>query len=132
MVTQSRRGTLRKLRSVSLLVVAGGLAALALAVSAAGGPAATAQTPQKITVTMTEFKFVLKPKTAKKGTVVFTVVNRGTVVHDFKIAGKKTSRIRAGKRGTLRVTFKKTGRFPYLCTLPSHAPAGMKGVLVIR
>ena len=81
---------------------------------------------------MTEFKFTLLPKTAKKGTVVFSVVNKGKIAHDFKIAGKKTAKVAAGKRATLRVTFKRAGRFPYICTLPSHAPAGMKGVLVVK
>ena len=107
-------------------------AALVLAVTALAGPSKEAVTPPRITVNATEFKFALLPKTAKKGTVVFSVVNKGKIAHDFKIAGKKTAQIAAGKRGTLRVTFKRTGRFPYLCTLPSHAPAGMKGVLVVK
>jgi uncharacterized cupredoxin-like copper-binding protein len=38
----------------------------------------------------------------------------------------------AGKRGTLRVTFKKAGRYRYICTLPSHAVAGMAGVLIVK
>jgi uncharacterized cupredoxin-like copper-binding protein len=107
-------------------------AALVLAVSALAGPSRDTVTPPRITVNATEFKFALLPKTAKKGTVVFSVVNKGKIAHDFKIAGKKTAIIAAGKRGTLRVTFKRRGRFPYLCTLPSHAPAGMKGVLVVK
>jgi plastocyanin len=107
-------------------------AALVLAVSAFGGATSEAATPPRVTVNMTEFKFAFVPKTAKKGTVVFNVVNKGTVAHDFKIAGKKTAQVAAGKRTTLRITFKKAGRFPYLCTLPSHAPAGMKGVLVVK
>ena len=107
-------------------------AALVLTVSAFGGATGTAVTAPRVTVSMTEFKFALKPKTAKKGAVVFTVVNKGTVAHDFKIAGKKTRNVAAGKRTTLRITFKKAGRYPYLCTLPSHAPAGMKGVLVVK
>ncbi len=119
------------LRGGLVLTAAGVLAALALSGAASGEPAATAQTPQKVTVTMTEYKFVLRPKTVKQGTVVFTAINKGSVAHDFKISGKKTSKIKAGKRGTLRVTFAKAGRFPYTCTLPSHAPAGMKGVLVV-
>jgi uncharacterized cupredoxin-like copper-binding protein len=107
-------------------------AALVLAVSAFAGPSRDAVTPPRVTVNMTEFKFTLLPKTAKKGTVVFAVVNKGKIAHDFKIAGKKTAKIAAGKRATLRVTFKRAGRFPYICTLPSHAPAGMKGVLVVK
>ena len=107
-------------------------ASLVLAVSAFGGATGTAATPARVTVNMSEFKFALLPKTTKKGAVVFTVVNKGKVAHDFKIAGKKTPNVAAGRRTTLRVTFKRAGRFAYLCTIPGHAPAGMKGVLVVK
>jgi uncharacterized cupredoxin-like copper-binding protein len=115
-----------------VLVAVGALAASAAAASAFGGQAPQVATPQKVTVTMTEFKFALKPKTAKKGVVVFTALNKGTVAHDFKILGKKTPNVAAGGRRTLRVTFKKAGRYKYLCTLPSHAAAGMRGTLIVR
>ena len=94
-------------------------------------PARQSATTTRVTVKMTEFKFALTPKSAKKGIVVFTLVNAGKLEHDLKILGKKSPKIAKGKRGTLRVTFTKAGRFPYLCTLPGHAPAGMKGVLVV-
>jgi len=112
-----------------IVLVAVGAVALAVSVSALAGSAATAQ---RVTVDMSEFKFVVKPKTVKPGVVVFAVANKGNIAHDFRIAGKKTAVIAAKKNGTLRVTFKKAGRYPYLCTLPSHAPAGMKGVLVVK
>jgi uncharacterized cupredoxin-like copper-binding protein len=115
-----------------VLVAAGALAASAAAASASGGSAPQAATPLKITVTMTEFKFALKPRTAKKGVVVFTALNKGSVAHDFKILGKKTPNVAPGGRRTLRVTFRKAGRYKYLCTLPSHAQAGMKGTLIVR
>lgn len=123
---------LRKTRMWSTFAAVGAIAALTLAVSASAGRTGSAQTPLKIAVGMTEFKFALKPKAASKRLVVFAVKNNGTIAHNFKIAGKKTPVIAAGKRGTLRVTFKKAGRYPFLCTLPSHAPAGMKGVLVVK
>jgi plastocyanin len=115
-----------------VLVAAGALAASAAAASASGGQAPQTTTPLKVTVTMTEFKFALRPRTAKKGVVVFTAINRGTVAHDFKIKGKKTPNVAAGARRTLRVTFTKAGRYAYICTLPSHAQAGMKGTLIVR
>jgi len=123
-----------EMRKGPAIVAAGvaALTALVLAVSAAAGPAEPAQTPLKISVAMTEFKFALKPKTATKRLVVFAVKNNGSIAHDFKIAGKKTAVVAAGKSRTLRVTFKKAGRYPFLCTLPSHAPAGMKGVLIVK
>jgi plastocyanin len=77
-------------------------------------------------VKASEFKFVLSRKSARHGTVIFKVVNKGHIAHDFKIGGKKTPLLKPGKSATLRVTLKK-GSFKYLCTVPGHAAAGMKG-----
>ena len=118
---------------IVLVVGLGAVAALAVAVSALGAGAAGSATPQRVTVAASEFKFVVAPKTVKKNAVItFAVTNKGTIGHDFKIGGKKSAVIAAGKKGTLKVTFKKAGRYPYLCTLPSHAAAGMKGVLTVK
>ena len=118
----------------STLVFLGALVALAAAFSASGGPALqTATTTVAVTAGKpAELKFTLSKKTIPKGTGVFKVANKGTTSHDFKIAGKKTSTITAGKSSTLRVSFTKAGKYPYLCTLPGHAAAGMKGVLVVK
>jgi uncharacterized cupredoxin-like copper-binding protein len=114
----------------SIVLVATAVAGLAVAVSALAGPAAT---PQRVAVGMSEFKFTVKPKTVKKGTaVVFALTNRGRIAHDFRIRGRKSPLVAAGRRGTLRVTFTKAGRYRYICTLPSHAVAGMSGVLVVK
>ena len=65
------------------------------------------------------------------GAVTFVVTNKGHTTHDFKIKGKKTPFLSPGKSATLKVVFPK-GKFPYLCTIPGHAAAGMKGVLTVR
>lgn len=119
-------GSLRKV----FLVAGVALGALALAVSALGGAA-------KASVTVTagkpaELKFTLSPKSVAKGHVIFKVSNKGKLEHDFKVAGKRTPRLKTGKSATLSVTFKKAGRYPYLCTVPGHAAGGMKGVLVVK
>ena len=82
-----------------------------------------------------EFRFSipLLKRTVRKGVTTFTVTNRGTVNHDFKILGKKTLQIAPGKvRRVLTVTFTRTGKFTYICTLPSHALSGMKGTLTVQ
>ena len=84
-----------------------------------------------VKVTASEFKFVLSPTSAKAGSVTFTVVNKGHLGHDFAIAGKKTAVIAPGKTGTLTVTLK-AGKYPYKCTVPGHAAAGMKGIFVVK
>ena len=80
-----------------------------------------------------EFFFKLSTRSiARPGTVAFTFKNVGHVVHDFKIDGKKTPLIQPGQTARLVVTFKKTGKYPYLCTLLGHAAAGMRGVFAVR
>jgi uncharacterized cupredoxin-like copper-binding protein len=86
-----------------------------------------------ISVTGKEFSFHLsKTSIPKPGTVTFSFRNAGTMKHDFDIGGKKTPLIRPGKTARLTVTFHKKGRFRYLCTVPGHAQAGMKGVFTVR
>jgi uncharacterized cupredoxin-like copper-binding protein len=120
-----------RLAAIGLLVAALGFAAAIFAFSPAQASGTAQRRPVTVTVTATEFKFKLSRKTVPVGVVVFKVVNRGKIAHDFKIAGKKTPLIKAGKSATLRVTFKKKGRYAYLCTVPGHAAAGMKGVLAV-
>jgi uncharacterized cupredoxin-like copper-binding protein len=86
----------------------------------------------RITVAASEFKFVFSKRSIPAvGTVIFTVVNKGKISHDFKIAGKKTPNIAPGKSAKLTVKFTKKGHFGYLCTLPGHAGAGMKGTFSV-
>src|SRR5207245_3591710 len=79
-----------------------------------------------ITVVMMDFHFRLsKTKNVPRGTVVFKLVNKGKVPHNFRIAGKTSKLIAPGKSGTLTVVFTKKGSYTYLCTVPGHAKLGM-------
>lgn len=78
------------------------------------------------------FEFVLSKNRVPKGKVIFTLVNRGQIAHDFAIHGKKSELIQPGKTGLLTVVFRRAGRYPYRCTVPGHAEAGMKGVLTVH
>jgi uncharacterized cupredoxin-like copper-binding protein len=113
-----------RLRFLPLALLA---AAVALMLAPSAAPRTTATT---VAVTATEFKFVLSKHTVPHGTVVFKVVNRGMLPHNFKISGHKTALIASGKSATLKVTLTK-GSKPYLCTVPGHATSGMKGVLKV-
>jgi uncharacterized cupredoxin-like copper-binding protein len=116
-----------KARSFTLAVVA---VVVALLYAPVASPNATAQQVTTVTVTMKEFKFTLSKKIVPHGTVVFKLVNKGALPHNFKIGGKKSLMIGKGKTGTLRVTLSK-GSKAYLCTVPGHAVAGMKGTLKV-
>jgi uncharacterized cupredoxin-like copper-binding protein len=115
----------KKVVAAALLI---GLAACVIAVVPALGSRAATTT---VTVRASEFKFVLSKRHAPKGTVFFKVTNKGTIAHDFKINGKKTRLLPRGKSTTLKVIFSKAGKFRYLCTVPGHAAAGMKGTFTV-
>jgi uncharacterized cupredoxin-like copper-binding protein len=127
-ITDSRLREEEPLMSlIAKSVVLAVLVSLVVTVSALAGSSAT-------TVSVTagkpsEFRFTLSRKTVPKGSVTFKVANRGTMSHDFKIAGKKTKLLAKGKTATLTASFSKAGRYAYLCTVPGHAAGGMKGVL---
>jgi uncharacterized cupredoxin-like copper-binding protein len=112
------------------------LATAAIAVLALAG-AAPASTTRAATTTIQvkagEFYFKLSSKTLKKpGAVTFVVKNVGRVDHDFKIDGKKTKLLKPNATVKLTVTFKKAGKYPYLCTVIGHAAAGMQGTFTVR
>lgn len=112
--------------------VALAMAAFALAAPALAGPTHHGQaTGSTIKVTAKEFKFTLSPATARAGAVTFTIVDKGKLPHDFSIAGKKSKIVDPGQTTKLTVTLK-AGKYPYKCTIPGHAAAGMKGTLVVK
>jgi|SRR5689334_5407633 nitrite reductase (NO-forming) len=115
----------RRSVAVAILVVLGALALVPVATSRS-----TATTTVNVTALDT-LKFKLSKTSAPAGKVVFKVKNGGHLGHDFKIAGKKTPMLAGGKTATLTVTLKK-GKFPYLCTVPGHAAAGMKGTFTAK
>ena len=118
------------MRSKGLVAILAGIAAvLVIALPASARTSATV-----VTVTAgkpAELKFTLSKKTVSTGKVTFKVTNKGTLEHDFKIAGKVTPKLKPGKTVSLTVTLKK-GKAPYLCTIPGHAAAGMKGVITVK
>jgi len=111
--------------AVLAVLVSLGAVAVALASSSATAVSVTAGKPS-------EFRFTLSKKTVPKGSVTFRVSNRGTISHDFKIAGKRTKLIPKGKSAILTVKIPKAGKYAFLCTVPGHAAGGMKGVLTVK
>jgi len=108
------------------------LAAVVLPLTFAGTGAAayypsTVKTTM-VTVRASDFKFALSKTTVPHGRITFVIKNTGHTPHDFAIAGHTSSHVQPGKTTRLTVTLKK-GRYPYRCTVDSHAKLGMKGVL---
>lgn len=126
---------MRKLTISSLsALVAVALASLALVqLASAGTDRPTAGATTTVTVKGGEFFFRLSTKSiARPGKVTFVFKNVGHILHDFKINGKKTPLISPGKTTRLIVAFKKKAKYGYLCTVPGHAAAGMRGTFTVR
>jgi uncharacterized cupredoxin-like copper-binding protein len=125
-----RQLTLRSMLTLALVAITA-LAAVQFA-SARTQPQAHASATT-ISVSGKEFSFKLSAKSiARPGKVTFKFRNAGHVLHDFKINGRKTPMIKPGKTANLAVSFKKKGKYRYLCTVPGHAAAGMRGVFTVR
>jgi hypothetical protein len=76
-------------------------------------------------------RFVFSAKTAKRGVVIFKVTNPSPIVHNFSINGRTTRLLHTGQSATLRVTFRRKGRYPYKDTFDHHAQFGEKGIFTI-
>ncbi len=76
------------------------------------------------------------------GTITFNVKNSGHTAHDFKLCtikaataahnscvGLRTQLLQPGQSATLTVKITKKGTYEYLCAVPGHAAAGMKGLI---
>ena len=99
----------------------------------------------KVSITKTkEFAFTLSPKSAAHGVITFTITNGGNLPHDFQLCskpssspsatsctGKKTALISPGASAKLTVSVLKAGTYEYMCTVPGHAAAGMKGLFKV-
>ena len=125
-----------------LLALAGATAVLAAVPTALARPTGTATTTVTVTAGKpSEFRFTLLPKTFRHGAVTFKVTNKGALAHNFKwcaaprtkaantCTGKATTPTSPGKSATLKVTIAKAGTYEFLCTVPGHAAAGMKGLV---
>ena len=111
-----------------------GVVGVAMLVFAAGGGASPVQKEAtfRITVNASEFKYAFSKRSVPVGsTVIFKVVNKGKIAHDLKINGKKTISLKSGKSALLTTKFTKKGQFAFLCTLPGHSQAGMKGEFAV-
>jgi plastocyanin len=109
---------------------------LAVAVAAPSAPArgdGTHATVTRVTVKMYEYRFALSLRKVRAGTVIFSIVNKGQLAHDFAIEKlqKTSALIQPGGHAVLRVTFKKPGSYYYVCTVGAHVQYGMHGNLTV-
>jgi uncharacterized cupredoxin-like copper-binding protein len=139
--------TLRKYRIFLTILIIGA------ALLAACGGAAASPTPVNVQVTLTEFKIDSSLTNFKVGVPYhFTVVNNGTVAHQFVImppttttitpeqaqsqalAGISPDQLQPGATATLDYTFTKPyaeGQLEFACHVAGHYEAGMHTSIVV-
>jgi uncharacterized cupredoxin-like copper-binding protein len=117
--------------SVAVVVAVGNPAQAGLLRTSARATHRAALVRTTIKVTAHNSIFVFSAKTAKRGVVTFKVTNTAPFRHDFSIKGRTTRVLSQGQSATLRVTFRRKGRYTYKCTVDHHASWGQKGVFTI-
>jgi plastocyanin len=113
--------------------------ALTLLVLAFAAPAVAAPTSGRSTVLHISAKasglaYSTTHLTARHGSVTIVMKNLSPLQHDVSIKGNGVNAKGkvVGKGGTSTVTATLTkGTYTFLCTVPGHAAAGMKGKLTI-
>ena len=118
-----------------VLALAG--AAAVLAVAGCGGSSNPNPPSGSIVVKMSEYKFDPDTISHASGTITFFLENTGTTGHDLTIydsTGKQVAAsdlVQPGNDSTFTVTITAPGSYPFKCTQPGHADAGMKGTLTV-
>lgn len=114
------------LRRSILMGCAASVAAMGLAVA---GSATAA--PKVINVKTTSgLSYQGMPSTLKAGTYTFRYSNPTAIPHNLKVGSKATPVFTKGTR-SITVTLKK-GKVAYICTVPGHGAAGMKGTITVK
>ncbi len=122
--------------AAAALAVAGACVGVFVASSFAAANRAAVVKPTTITVSAKEFHFALSAVSiAKPGTVIFKVKNIGKEAHNFVFLSginKGTPLIQPAKTATIKLVFKKKGKYTYECTVGEHAEEGMLGTFTVK
>ncbi len=133
------------------LLVAVSAATLALTVACSSGASATparsqsnssapSSAAQQLTVRgLDTMRFEPAQLTLKAGQPVqLTFENAGAIVHDFTltsdqgVAQKVQAVAQSGSSSVANFTIERPGTYSFVCEQPGHAPAGMRGTIVVQ
>jgi len=113
-------------------------AAPAVAQAPAQGHAKAAPVASEVKVVATDLKFTPPTLQAKVGQRLKVVLeNKGVIEHDIAFPTLKTDKpgagphtsARPGQTTALEFTPTAAGTYEYICTIPGHKEAGMKGTI---
>lgn len=116
----------------------GMMAAPAAAPAQAQAPAPAAAVASEVKVVATDLKFTPVTIQAKVGQPLkITFENKGVIEHDLTFPTLKANKpanalkvvAKPGQTTTLEFTPSAAGTFEYVCTIPGHKEAGMKGTI---
>lgn len=95
--------------------------------------AASAQQPQEIRITASEFSFKPSRIQVSQGEIKIVVTNRGRFPHSLAIVGRKEkiAYIDSGETQSLNVRFDKAEELVFYCAQPGHRRKGMEGKLMV-
>jgi plastocyanin len=102
--------------------------------------APASQVTSDVKIVATDLKFTPATIQAKVGQPIkVTFENKGVIEHDLtfptlkadKPAGALKVVARPGQTATLELTPTAKGTYEYVCTIPGHKEAGMKGVITV-
>ena len=107
---------------------------LAFAAPVAAAPTTSSSTTLRISAKAAGLAFSTTHLTARHGIVTIRMTNLSPLPHDVAIRGNGISKsgklVPKGGTSIVTATLKK-GVYTFLCTVPGHAAAGMKGKLTI-
>lgn len=121
------------------VLVLGAFAVAGLSAIASQRPPGTAGGTIAVEIVMTEMRFSPNRVDARVGQpVVITLINRDSQRHDLAFPSIEMPGLRGietltlpGESSRLTLTFDRAGIFPFLCTIPGHAAAGMAGAVFV-
>ncbi|MDO8484519.1 MAG: cupredoxin domain-containing protein [Candidatus Limnocylindrales bacterium] len=124
---------------LTLLVAAAVLALVGVSALANQRPGDADLGSKSIEIVMTEMRFSPNRIDARAGqSVLVTIVNRGSERHDLAFPSITMPDLRGvetltmpGESTRLTLSFDAPGTYPFLCTIPGHAAAGMTGAMFV-
>lgn len=127
-----KRGSRRPsvVRVVAVVIVATMVAGAGVVVALAVDQ--TPSTPARVVLTTEDFVFSERQIEVSGEAVAVTVANVDAVTHTFTIARLGVDLTVAGGEARSLTFDVKPGRYTFVCTVPGHDGAGMRGELVVR
>jgi plastocyanin len=107
---------------------------LATAVAPAGSNKPAVAKNGKLTIAADpngQLLFVNKTATAPAGELTIDMPNKSGVDHNIAIPGKGASKVISSGSSSFTATYA-PGKYTYICEVPGHAAAGMKGTLTVK